>query len=163
MCSLRTNLNTDEIINVARAIAGLEYEPNLRYIPDSMKALITGWDDEFTMSYRKSNGITQFFTSHHSDDSYNKNWLTRDLLKTLGTWNSAVAYVFSKVLSEYTETNSFELFQNEIDLANLLDMDGGFVVLSKDIETGDTLVHLKYECGLEVDLTVQKFLEMFLH
>lgn len=162
---MRTNLNVKEIIELAKAIAELEEEPNIRPLPPLVKNMITGWDDEFTIDYRRTAGITEFFTHHHSDDYYNRSWLTRDLLKKVGAWNSAVAYAVSQTIM-WLHGKKPELFDPPFDspVSDLLgfshvesgEQGGVLISLTKDKEV---IVTMYYGENMKLD----KFFELFLH
>ena len=158
---MRTNLGIHELIELARDIARLEPEPNLKPVPDELLSKISVWEREFKINYRKMPGFTQFYVSGNLDKELNGTYLTRDLLKRVGNWHAAMTYAFSRVLSTYTG-DSCELSPYVIALANLMGKEAGSVLITQDIETGEPLVYLKYDDGLKVDVSIEKFLETFM-
>ena len=165
---MRTDLTVKELISLARMIAELEREPNIRPVPLELKSLVTGEDDTFTMSYRRTAGITQFFTQGDKDDSLNETWLTRSLLKTVGTWNAAVSFVITQTIMWLNGCRP-EIINPPVDSA-LSDLIGfahveggepGGVLLDLSTDKKITVQIMYGSCG--VNMTLDKFLEMFLH
>ena len=66
---MRTDLSIKELLTAAKIISNLPSEPNLREIPSELKSLLSDGDgDQFSIGYRRSDGITQFFVQGHGDD-----------------------------------------------------------------------------------------------
>lgn len=163
---MRTDLNIKELLTAAKIIANLPAEPNLHEIPPELKSLLSdGECDHFSIGYRRSDGITQFFV--HGID-LDGQYLTRDLLKRVGCWHSTMTFSIVQTI-RWLDGNTPEYINPPqdspiSDLMGFAHVDGG--------EPGGVLINLDRDNQVVVsidykiitnDMTLSKFLEMIMN
>lgn len=164
---MRTDLSIKELLTAAKIISNLPSEPNLREIPSELNSLLSDGDgDQFSIGYRRSSGITQFFVQGHGDD-LDGQYLTRDLLKRVGYWHSAMTFVIVQTI-RWLDGNKPEFINppNDSPISDLMGfskVDGGapggvMIDLDKDKQI---VVTMDYKV-LTTDMTLSKFLEMIM-
>ena len=164
---MRTDLSIKELLTAAKIISNLPAEPNLREVPGELKSLLRdGDDDYFSIGYRRADGITQFFVQGHGDD-LDGQYLTRDLLKRVGYWHSAMTFVIVQTI-RWLDGNKPEFINPPSDspLSDLMGFsrveggEPGGVMISMDKDS-QVVVTIDYKV-LTTDMTLSKFLEMIM-